>query len=65
MPSKSHDSVQGKRLKRGLNENLAREMLGLHTLGVGGPYSQTDVTEPAELVTGLTYRAKYGFYYNP
>ena len=59
------ESIQGKRLKRGLNENLAREMLELHTLGVGGPYSQTDVTELAELLTGLTYRAKDGFYYNP
>lgn len=59
------DSYTGKRLKRGLNENLAREMLELHTLGVGGPYSQTDVTELAELLTGLTYRAQDGFYYNP
>lgn len=39
----------------GLNENLAREVLELHTLGAGGPYSQTDVTELAELLTGVTY----------
>lgn len=38
----------------GLNENLAREVLELHTLGVGGPYSQRDVTELAELLTGVT-----------
>ncbi len=38
--------------KRGLNENLAREMLELHTLGVDGGYSQTDVTEFAKILTG-------------
>lgn len=39
---------------RGLNENLAREILELHTLGVGGPYSQTDVRQLAGLLAGLT-----------
>ncbi|PSL21951.1 DUF1800 domain-containing protein [Shimia abyssi] len=43
--------VKGK--KRGLNENLAREILELHTLGVNGPYSQQDVRQLAELLTGL------------
>ncbi|TFL18878.1 DUF1800 domain-containing protein [Jannaschia formosa] len=38
----------------GLNENLAREVLELHTLGAGGPYTQADVTELAELLTGLS-----------
>lgn len=38
---------------RGLNENLAREVMELHTLGVGGPYSQQDVRQLAELFTGL------------
>ncbi|MGR3539900.1 MAG: DUF1800 domain-containing protein [Hasllibacter sp.] len=38
---------------RGLNENLAREVLELHTLGAGGPYAQADVTELAALLTGL------------
>nr|WP_204115042.1 DUF1800 domain-containing protein [Shimia biformata] len=38
---------------KGLNENLAREILELHTLGVDGPYSQTDVRQLAELLTGL------------
>ncbi|SFT97932.1 DUF1800 domain-containing protein [Sedimentitalea nanhaiensis] len=46
---------------RGLNENLAREVLELHTLGVGGPYGQADVTQLAELFTGLTYRYGAGF----
>jgi uncharacterized protein (DUF1800 family) len=38
----------------GLNENLAREILELHTLGDRGAYSQTDVTEFARAMTGLT-----------
>src|SRR5271170_6729480 len=36
----------------GINENLAREILELHTLGVNGGYSQTDVTSFAEIITG-------------
>jgi uncharacterized protein (DUF1800 family) len=36
----------------GINENLAREILELHTLGVNGGYSQTDVTSFAEVITG-------------
>ena len=39
---------------RGLNENLAREVLELHTLGVDGGYSQGDVTEFARALTGWT-----------
>jgi uncharacterized protein (DUF1800 family) len=39
---------------RGLNENLAREILELHTLGVDGGYSQSDVTEFARALTGWT-----------
>ena len=38
----------------GLNENYARELLELHTLGVDGGYSQTDVTEAARVLTGWT-----------
>jgi uncharacterized protein (DUF1800 family) len=36
----------------GINENLAREILELHTLGVGGGYTQADVTIFAEVITG-------------
>jgi len=36
----------------GMNENLAREVLELHTLGVGGGYTQTDVRELARVLTG-------------
>lgn len=39
---------------RGLNENLAREILELHTLGVNGGYSQEDVTNFARILTGWT-----------
>jgi uncharacterized protein (DUF1800 family) len=38
--------------KIGINENLAREILELHTLGVGGGYTQQDVTTFAEVLTG-------------
>jgi uncharacterized protein (DUF1800 family) len=40
---------------RGLNENYARELMELHTLGVDGGYSQKDVTELARMLTGWTY----------
>ena len=39
-----------------LNENLAREILELHTLGVNGGYTQADVTEFARVLTGWTVR---------
>ena len=48
------NSQQGYRQRRGLNENLAREMLELHTLGVDGGYTQTDVRELAKMLTGWT-----------
>lgn len=41
----------------GLNENLAREILELHTLGVDGGYTQADVTELARAITGWSIRA--------
>ncbi|HTH75737.1 MAG TPA: DUF1800 domain-containing protein [Trinickia sp.] len=40
------------RRKRGLNENLAREIMELHTLGVRSGYTQDDVTEFARALTG-------------
>jgi uncharacterized protein (DUF1800 family) len=45
-------SRMGRRQSRGLNENLAREMLELHTLGVDGGYAQADVRELAMAITG-------------
>jgi uncharacterized protein (DUF1800 family) len=41
-----------RRSNRGLNENLAREILELHTLGVNGGYTQDDVIALAKLLTG-------------
>jgi hypothetical protein len=40
--------------RRGLNENYARELMELHTLGVDGGYTQQDVTEAARILTGWT-----------
>ncbi|MEL7344237.1 MAG: DUF1800 domain-containing protein [Pseudomonadota bacterium] len=57
------NSRAGKRRNKGLNENLAREVLELHTLGVDAAYSQTDVTQLAALFTGLTVRPGKGFQY--
>ena len=44
--------------RRGLNENLAREILELHTLGVRSGYTQEDVTEFARALTGWTLPAR-------
>jgi len=45
----------GKGKASGLNENYAREVMELHTLGVDGGYSQKDVTELARILTGWTF----------
>jgi len=50
------DPQQGQGRKRGLNENYAREVMELHTLGVDGGYTQKDVTEVARCFTGWTIR---------
>jgi uncharacterized protein (DUF1800 family) len=44
----------------GINENLAREILELHTLGVGGGYTQADVTTFAEVITGWSIGGEAG-----
>jgi len=51
----------------GLNENLAREILELHTLGVNGGYTQADVTTFARVLTGWTVGglANPGFRFAP
>lgn len=61
--------------KRGLNENLAREIMELHTLGVRSGYSQADVTEFARAMTGwsiaglgrdrVTTAGENGFVFRP
>lgn len=49
----------------GLNENLAREVMELHTLGVGGGYTQADVRQLAELFTGMRVMAREGLAFAP
>ena len=49
------NSQAGQRRQKGLNENLAREILELHTLGVNGGYTQADVTSLARMITGWTF----------
>src|SRR5215472_6340174 len=48
------NSVAGVNRDKGLNENLAREILELHTLGVRTVYTQADVTNFAKVLTGWT-----------
>jgi uncharacterized protein (DUF1800 family) len=54
------ESRAGENRKRGLNENLAREIMELHTLGVGGGYSQDDVSSLARIITGWTFAGRQG-----
>jgi uncharacterized protein (DUF1800 family) len=66
-PDTSPRRANAKRPARGLNENYARELMELHTLGVDGGYTQKDVTEVARCFTGWTIRApRQGgdFFYN-
>jgi uncharacterized protein (DUF1800 family) len=58
-------STFGVRQGRGLNENLARELLELHTLGVGAGYTQEDVRQLAKLLTGLAYNLQDGLRFLP
>jgi uncharacterized protein (DUF1800 family) len=54
--------------RRGLNENYAREIMELHTLGVDGGYTQEDVREVARCFTGWTLlrpRADAEFHFEP
>ena len=52
--SRAAEFLERRNAKRhlGINENLAREIMELHTLGVGGGYSQADVTTFADVITG-------------
>jgi uncharacterized protein (DUF1800 family) len=54
--------------RRGLNENYARELMELHTLGVNGGYTQADVTQVARILTGWTVERSErggGFEFDP
>jgi len=48
-----------KRKSQGINENYAREVMELHTLGVNGGYTQSDVTELARALTGWGVKPMY------
>jgi uncharacterized protein (DUF1800 family) len=52
--------AQSGRGTRGINENYARELLELHTLGVEGGYSQQDIVDVARAFTGWTMRPRQG-----
>lgn len=62
--------VPNKKTKRGLNENYARELMELHTLGVDGGYTQEDVMSLARILTGWgvinpnTPQNANGFYFH-
>lgn len=47
------------------NQNYAREIMELHTLGVDGGYTQTDVSELSRVLTGWTVQARGSFVFNP
>ncbi len=49
------------RQKRGINENYARELMELHTLGVDGGYTQQDIIEVAKCFTGWTIADPRGY----
>jgi uncharacterized protein (DUF1800 family) len=53
-PRREQNPEQTKKRASGLNENYAREIMELHTLGVDGGYTQKDVTELAKVLTGWT-----------
>jgi uncharacterized protein (DUF1800 family) len=58
------NSPAGQRMRRGLNENLAREILELHTVTPAAGYTQEDVTSFARILTGWSFqgqREPYGF----
>ncbi|MEO9168415.1 MAG: DUF1800 family protein [Aestuariivirga sp.] len=59
------DSKAGIKQKKGLNENLAREIMELHTLGVDGGYTQADVTSFAGVITGWTWTNPNNPHYEP
>ena len=51
---------KGKKASAGINENYAREVMELHTLGVDGGYTQSDVTALAHILTGWTLGRQFG-----
>ncbi|HEY2467477.1 MAG TPA: DUF1800 domain-containing protein [Terracidiphilus sp.] len=61
-------SNNDKKKREGLNENYARELMELHTVGVNGGYTQADVTQVARILTGWTVERPQrggGFQFEP
>jgi uncharacterized protein (DUF1800 family) len=58
-PARQPGQPAPQRMRRGINENYARELMELHTLGVEGGYTQKDVQEVARCFTGWTIFAPY------
>ena len=50
---------------RNVNQNYARELMELHTLGVDGGYTQTDVEEVTRCLTGWTIQGRGNFRFDP
>lgn len=55
------EKIKNVRKQQGLNENYAREIMELHTMGVDGGYTQADVTEAARILTGWTVYPMEGY----
>jgi len=53
-PAAAEAAARQQKSREGLNENYARELMELHTLGVNGGYTQADVTQVARVFTGWT-----------
>jgi len=60
-PLRPQQQQQQRRPQRGINENYARELMELHTLGVDGGYTQTDIVEVAKAFTGWTIADPRGY----
>jgi uncharacterized protein (DUF1800 family) len=65
MRAQAMKKVQQNRKNQGLNENYARELMELHTMGVDGGYTQSDVTQAARVLTGWSVYPMDNAYGNP
>jgi uncharacterized protein (DUF1800 family) len=61
LKQRMQNPVQGNQARRGLNENYARELMELHTLGVDNGYTQADIIEVAKCFTGWTVADPRGY----
>lgn len=61
MRANPQQAAQPQRQRRGINENYARELMELHTLGVDGGYTQKDIIEVAKCFTGWTIADARGY----